>query len=48
MAKAIATILGVGFLLVGVIGFLAPDLLGMHLSLIHNIIHLISGALAGY
>src|SRR5262245_30592197 len=48
MAKTIATILGVGFLLVGVIGFVAPGILGMHLSLIHNIIHLVSGALALY
>jgi len=46
MAKTIATILGAGFLLVGIIGFLAPDLMGMHLSMAHNIVHLVSGALA--
>lgn len=46
MAKTIATILGAGFLLVGIIGFIAPDLMGMHLSMAHNIVHLVSGALA--
>ena len=48
MAKQIAKIMGVVFILVGIIGFLAPGLLGMHLSLAHNLVHLISGALALY
>jgi len=48
MAKTICKILGVVFILVGIIGFLAPGLLGMHLSLAHNLVHLISGALALY
>ncbi|HEX5706453.1 MAG TPA: DUF4383 domain-containing protein [Pyrinomonadaceae bacterium] len=48
MAKTICTLLGVVFLLVGLIGFLAPGLLGMHLSLTHNLVHLISGAVALY
>ena len=34
----------VGFLLVGVLGFVMPELLGAHLSLVHNIIHLVTGA----
>ena len=46
MANRIATILGVVFLLVGVLGFVAPTLLGAHLSLAHNIIHLVSGAIS--
>jgi hypothetical protein len=46
MAKTISTILGVLFLLVGLLGFAAPDLLGMHLGVAHNVIHLVSGALA--
>ena len=46
MANRIATILGVVFLLVGLLGFVMPGLLGAHLSLIHNIIHLVSGAIA--
>lgn len=48
MAKTISKIMGVVFILVGIIGFLAPGLLGMHLSLAHNLVHLISGALALY
>jgi hypothetical protein len=46
MAKTVATILGIGFLLVGVVGFLAPDVMGMHLTMAHNLVHLVSGALA--
>lgn len=48
MAKTIARIMGIVFVLVGIVGFLAPGLLGMHLSLTHNLVHLISGALALY
>lgn len=46
MANKICTVLGIVFLLVGILGFVAPNLLGAHLSLAHNIIHLVSGALA--
>lgn len=46
MAKTIATVLGIGFLLVGVIGFFAPNFLGTHLSLAHNIVHLATGAVS--
>ena len=46
MANKICTVLGIVFLLVGVIGFVMPNLLGAHLSLVHNIVHLVSGALA--
>lgn len=48
MAKTIATILGVVFLLIGLLGFVAPGLAGFHLSLAHNLVHIISGALALY
>ena len=48
MAKTISKILGVVFILVGILGFLAPGMMGMHLSLAHNLVHLISGALALY
>jgi hypothetical protein len=48
MAKTIATILGVVFILVGLVGFAAPGLLGAHLSPAHNVIHLVSGAIALY
>lgn len=48
MAKTIATILGVVFILVGLVGFAAPNLMGAHFSTAHNIIHLVSGAAALY
>ena len=48
MAKTISTVLGVVFLLVGIVGFVKPDLMGTHLSLAHNMIHIISGAAALY
>ena len=48
MAKRICTILGVVFIVVGLAGFALPTLLGAHLSLAHNIVHLLSGAIALY
>ncbi|HEX8175435.1 MAG TPA: DUF4383 domain-containing protein [Pyrinomonadaceae bacterium] len=48
MAKTICKILGVVFILVGVMGFIVPDLLGTHLSMVHNLVHIISGAAALY
>ena len=48
MAKKVCTVLGIVFILVGIIGFIKPDLLGTHLSLAHNLVHIISGAVALY
>ena len=48
MAKTVCKILGVVFLLVGVAGFAAPNLLGAHLSTPHNLVHIVSGAIALY
>jgi hypothetical protein len=48
MAKTVCKILGVVFLLVGVAGFVAPRLLGAHLSPAHNVVHIVSGILALY
>lgn len=48
MARTICKVLGALFILVGILGFLAPGLGGFHLSLPHNIIHLVSGAIALY
>lgn len=48
MAKTVATIIGVVFLLVGIVGFVAPGLGGFHLSMVHNLIHIVSGAAALY
>jgi hypothetical protein len=46
MAKSVATLLGFAFVLVGIVGFVDADLLGFHLSTFHNVIHLVSGAVA--
>jgi hypothetical protein len=48
MAKKISLLVGIVFLLVGIAGFVLPNLLGTHLSLAHNLVHLISGAVAIY
>lgn len=48
MAKTIATIVGIVFVLAGFAGFVAPRLLGAHLSFAHSIIHLFSGAVSLY
>jgi multisubunit Na+/H+ antiporter MnhG subunit len=46
MVKAYAGVVGVLFLLLGVIGFFMEELFGMiHFDLTHNIIHLVFGAL---
>jgi hypothetical protein len=48
MAKTVCKILGVVFLLVGVLGFVSPTLLGAHLTLPHNLVHIVSGVIALY
>ena len=48
MAKTVATLIGVLFLLVGITGFVAPGVGGFHLSTAHNLIHIISGAISLY
>lgn len=48
MAKTFATVLGIAFLLVGLLGFVAPHLLGAHLSPVHNLVHIVSGVVALY
>ena len=48
MAKTVTTFLGAAFLLVGLLGFVVPGFLGAHLTPAHNVIHLVSGALALY
>jgi hypothetical protein len=48
MAKTVCKILGVVFLLVGLIGFASPNLLNAHLSPVHNVVHIVSGAIALY
>ena len=46
MIKAILSIVGTIFMVLGIAGFVAPGLGGTHLSPAHNVIHLVSGALA--
>ena len=48
MAKTVCKILGVVFLLVGVIGFVNAGLLGAHLTPAHNVVHIVSGIIALY
>lgn len=48
MAKTIALIMGIVFILVGLVGFVSHNFLGTHLSTAHNLIHLISGAVSLY
>jgi hypothetical protein len=48
MIRNVLTVLGVLFIVMGLVGFAAPGLMGMHLTVAHNLIHLVSGALALY
>lgn len=48
MAKTICKVMGVAFLLAGLLGFVMPSLLGFHLTTIHNVIHLATAAVALY
>lgn len=48
MAKTVCKILGVVLILVGLIGFGQPRLLGAHLTGGHNGIHIVSGIIALY
>jgi hypothetical protein len=48
MTQTVCKIMGSILMLVGVAGFGNSSLLGMHLTPIHNIIHLASGALSLY
>ena len=48
MAKTIATLLGVLFILAGLVGFAWPTPMGAHFTPAHNVIHLVSGAVSLY
>jgi len=48
MIKTVCKIIGLVFVVAGLAGFFAPGLAGLHLSTVHNLIHLVSGALALY
>lgn len=48
MARKMCTLMGAVLLLVGILGFAQPNLLGMHLTPVHNVIHLVTGGAALY
>ena len=48
MAQTTCKVLGVAFLIGGLIGFVQPHFLGFHFTMIHNVIHLASAAVALY
>ena len=48
MVKKTATFGGLLLVVAGLIGLIAPGLLGMQPSVAHNLVHLVSGALALY
>jgi len=48
MAKTYCRILGIVMLAAGALGFVMPRLLGFHLTPVHNLIHLVTGALGLY
>jgi hypothetical protein len=48
MPKTLCKIMGVVLALVGVAGFAYPHLLGMHLTPVHDVIHLLTAAIALY
>ena len=48
MAKTICKLVGVVFLLAGIVGFVSDNFMGMHLTMAHNLVHIVSGILALY
>ena len=48
MAKMVCIIVGLIFLLIGIVGFFSPSFLGFHLSVMHSIIHLLTAAASFY
>ena len=48
MARTLCKVGGFLFLIVGLAGFAMPTLMGFHLTPIHNVIHVLTGAFALY
>lgn len=48
MARTVCRIVGVGLLAIGLAGFAWPTMLGLHLTAIHDILHLLTGLVALY
>lgn len=48
MAKTLCKVAGLIFLIGGLAGFATPNLMGFHLTPIHNVIHIVTGLIALY
>ena len=48
MIKTPCKIAGIVLVVVGVVGFFMPTMLGMHLTVIHDVVHILSGAVAAF
>ena len=48
MAKTVCKLLGLIFLIVGIAGIFSHNLLGAHLNMPHNVVHIVSGVIALY
>jgi Domain of unknown function (DUF4383) len=48
MAKTVCKLLGLIFLIVGIAGIFSHNLLGAHLNMAHNMVHIVSGVVALY
>lgn len=48
MAKVYAQVVGIVLLLVGIVGLFSARLLGTQTTVVHNLIHLVSGAIGAY
>src|SRR5437016_5246453 len=48
MAKTVCKLLGLIFVIVGIAGIFSHDLLGAHLNMAHNMVHIVSGVIALY
>lgn len=48
MAKLYAQVVGIVLLIVGIVGLFSATLLGARTTVVHNLIHLVSGAIGAY
>ncbi len=48
MIRTVLVIMGAAFILIGLVGFVSDNFAGTHLTLTHNLIHLVSGAASLY
>jgi hypothetical protein len=48
MARTVCRLVGLGLLAVGLAGFASPTMFGLHLTTIHDIVHLLTGLIALY